>query len=94
MSFKIVGISNYQDEVRDLVLGDALSMLWDHNNIYDPKAIKIIFDDKMIGYVPNQNIKIKDYCFNHLEQELIVINKQSIHNKVGIRLIPKNLKKS
>ena len=89
MSFKIAGVSNYQDEVSNLILGDILTMVWDCDNIYDAKAIKILHDEKMVGYVPNNNEKIKKYYFENLDQELIIINKQSIHGKSGIRVVLK-----
>ena len=65
-------------------------MEWDRNNIYGKKAIKILNNKKMVGYVPNSNEKIKNYCFENLDQELIIINKQSIQGKCGIRVILKD----
>lgn len=92
MSFKISGISFYQNNIKDVIIDDILKMELEHNNKYDKNAIKITYKNNIIGYVPN-NDKHKTYCLSNLNENLIVIRKKSVldnagRNITGIRVIP------
>lgn len=87
MSFKIAGISYYQEKIKNVLLDQKLIMMKDPSNKYDKNAIKILYNNDIIGYVPKDYQKI---CLENIQTNLIVINKQSIRNITGIRVIPEN----
>ena len=57
------------------------------DNKYDPFAISIMNNDKIIGYVPNS--EIKELCKNNITEPLKIINIKIINGNYGIRVIPK-----
>jgi len=57
------------------------------DNKYVPFAISIMNNDKVIGYVPNT--EIKEFCKNNITETLKIINIKIIKGKYGIRVIPK-----
>jgi hypothetical protein len=57
------------------------------DNKYDPFAISIMNNDKIIGYVPNS--EIKELCKNNITESLKIINIKIINGNYGIRVIPK-----
>jgi hypothetical protein len=57
------------------------------DNKYDPFAISIMNNDKLIGYVPNT--EIKELCKNNITETLKIINIKIINGNYGIRVIPK-----
>lgn len=63
-------------------------MKYDVDNKYDPFAISIMNNNKIIGYVPNIEI-IKDLCKNNITEPLKILNIKIINGNYGIRVIPK-----
>ena len=57
------------------------------DNKYDSFAISIMNNDKIIGYVPNS--EIKELCKNNITEPLKIINIKTINGNYGIRVIPK-----
>ena len=62
-------------------------MKHDQDNKYDPYAISIMNNDKIIGYVPNT--EIKELCKNNITETLKIINIKIINGNYGIRVIQK-----
>lgn len=89
-SFLIAGISNYQNnlDIPSIKLGSDLQLKLEPDNIYDSKAIQILFNEKLIGYVPNNDI-IKKMCIENINNNLKIINiKREYESKnYGIRVI-------
>lgn len=88
-SFLISGISFYKNNCLDITYDTELLMNFDHENKYDPSAISISNNNKIIGYVPNT--KIKELCKNNITEPLKIINIKMINGNYGIRVIPKCL---
>jgi hypothetical protein len=86
-SFLIAGISFYKENCSNITYDTELSMKPETNNKYDPLAISIMNNDKIIGYVPNT--EIKTLCKNNITEPLKIINIKIINNNYGIRVIPK-----
>ena len=61
-SFLIAGISFYQDNCEGINYDIELSMVPEPNNEYDNTAISILFNDKIIGYVPKEPEYYKKLC--------------------------------
>lgn len=53
-SFNVAGFTYYEGPFlfNDLVVGTKLKLKRDKNNKYDPEAIKILYQNVKIGYVP------------------------------------------
>ena len=83
-SFKIAGISNYED-AKIIDYDTILEMEYEPNNPYDSSAIKIKVKDKMVGYVPNNPPNIKKMCFENINEKLKVINIKG--NPRGVRVL-------
>ena len=92
-SFKIAGISYHQDNLKDIDYNSQLTMELEPDNIYDSSAIKILYNKKIIGYVPKDPAKYKEICNKNLDSNLKIINMKRIKNNFGIRVIPENLYK-
>ena len=90
-SFLIAGISHYQDNMRYISLDTKLTMIKEPENKYDKNAIKIKYEDKCLGYVPNKSF-YKDLCFNNINYSLNIINikRDKESNNYGIRVIPES----
>ena len=86
-SFLISGISFYKENCSNITYDTELLMNHDVDNKYDPFAISIINNDKVIGYVPNT--EIKELCKNNITEPLKIINIKIINGNYGIRVIPK-----
>jgi len=86
-SFLISGISFYKENVSNITYETELLMKLEPENKYDPNAICILNNDKIIGYVPNT--EIKELCKNNINEPLIIINIKVINGNYGIRVIPK-----
>lgn len=86
-SFLISGISFYKNNCLDITYDTELLMNFDPENKYDPSAISISNNNKIIGYVPNT--KIKELCKNNITEPLKIINIKMINGNYGIRVIPK-----
>jgi len=86
-SFLISGISFYKDNCVELTYDTELLMKSEPDNKYDPTAISILHIGKIIGYVPNTNIKIM--CAECMSEPLKIINIKYINGHYGIRVIPK-----
>ena len=86
-SFLISGISFYKNNCLDITYDTELLMNFDNENKYDPSAISISNNNKIIGYVPNT--KIKELCKNNITEPLKIINIKMINGNYGIRVIPK-----
>jgi len=86
-SFKIAGIS-YNQTNCDLVNYDMkLKMKTEPTNTYDSSAILILTNDNLkLGYVPNKDKKIKNYCKENIDKILKITNIASINNITGIRV--------
>ena len=86
-SFLISGISFYKENCSNITYDTELIMKHELDNKYDPFAISIINNDKVIGYVPNT--EIKELCKNNITEPLKIINIKIINGNYGIRVIPK-----
>ncbi len=86
-SFLISGISFYKENCCDVTYDTELVMKHEINNKYDPFAISIMNNDKVIGYVPNTGIK--ELCKNNITEPLKIINIKITNGSYGIRVIPK-----
>ena len=86
-SFLISGISFYKENCSDITYETELIMKLEPDNKYDPFAISIMNNDKIIGYVPNS--EIKELCKNNITEPLKIINIKIINGNYGIRVIPK-----
>ena len=86
-SFLISGISFYKENCSNITYDTELLMKHEVNNKYDPFAISIMNNDKVIGYVPNT--EIKELCKNNITETLKIINIKIINGNYGIRVIPK-----
>jgi len=88
-SFKISGISFYQNYIIGITYDTELKMELEPENAYDSTAIRIVFNGNTIGYVPNANDRIKQLCTNNINEPLKIINISKIKDITGIRVIPK-----
>jgi hypothetical protein len=86
-SFLISGISFYKENCSNITYDTELRMKHDIDNKYDPFAISIMNNDKIIGYVPNS--EIKELCKNNITEPLKIINIKIMNGNYGIRVIPK-----
>ena len=86
-SFLISGISFYKENCSNITYDTELIMKHELDNKYDPFAISIMNNDKVIGYVPNT--EIKELCKNNITETLKIINIKIMHGNYGIRVIPK-----
>ena len=86
-SFLISGISFYKENCSNITYDTELIMKHELDNKYDPFAISIMNNDKVIGYVPNT--EIKELCKNNITEPLKIINIKIINGNYGIRVIPK-----
>ena len=86
-SFLISGISFYKENCSDITYETELIMKLEPDNKYDPFAISIMNNDKIIGYVPNT--EIKELCKNNITETLKIINIKIINGNYGVRVIPK-----
>ena len=86
-SFLISGISFYKENCSNITYDTELLMKHEQDNKYDPYAISIMNNDKIIGYVPNT--EIKELCKNNITEPLKIINIKIINGNFGIRVIPK-----
>jgi hypothetical protein len=86
-SFLISGISFYKENCLNITYNTELIMKLEPDNKYDPFAISIMNNDKIIGYVPNT--EIKELCKNNIIEPLKIINIKIIKGNYGIRVIPK-----
>jgi len=86
-SFLISGISFYKENCSNITYNTELLMKHEIDNRYDPFAISIMNNDKIIGYVPNT--EIKELCKNNITEPLKIINIKIINGNYGIRVIPK-----
>ena len=86
-SFLIAGISFYKENCSNITYDTELLMKHDVDNKYDSFAISIMNNDKIIGYVPNS--EIKELCKNNITEPLKIINIKLINGNYGIRVIPK-----
>ena len=86
-SFLISGISFYKENCSNITYNSELLMKHEIDNKYDPFAISIMNNDKIIGYVPNT--EIKELCKNNITEPLKIMNIKIINGNYGIRVIPK-----
>jgi hypothetical protein len=86
-SFLISGISFYKENCSNITYDTELLMNLEPDNKYDISAISIMNNDKIIGYVPNT--EIKELCKNNITEPLKIINIKKINGNYGIRVIPK-----
>ena len=85
-SFLISGISFYQDNIKNIGYNSDIIMEYEPLNKYDKNAIKIIYNNNIIGYVPK---KEQDKIEN-INDKLKIINIKRDYNSknYGIRVIP------
>ena len=88
-SFLISGISFYTENCEGITYETELNMETDPKNEYDLSAIKIIYGEKLIGYVPTKPDKYKKLCNENITEPLKIINIKKIEGNFGIRVIPK-----
>jgi len=87
-SFLISGISFHKENCCKITYDTELIMKPEPDNKYDPFAISIMNNDKIIGYVPTNN-EIKEMCKNNITEKLQIINIKQTNGNYGIRVIPK-----
>jgi hypothetical protein len=85
-SFLISGISFYKENCSNITYDTELTMKHDADNKYDSFAISIMNNDKIIGYVPNN--EIKELCKANIKEKLKIINIKIKNGNYGIRVIP------
>lgn len=58
--FNIAGFTYYDGPMvfQDLKIGTRLSLQWDKENRYDPRAMSIFYNDVKLGYVPRSENRI------------------------------------
>lgn len=88
-SFKIAGISHFEENAKIIGYDTILEMEHEPNNPYDTSAIKIKDKYKIIGYVPNNPPNIKKLCFENINEKLKVINIKD--NPRGVRVLFQSL---
>jgi len=86
-SFLISGISFYKKNCVNITKDTVLTMMFDLHNKYDPEAIAILNENKIIGFVPNTSVKM--ICKNKISECLKIIEIININGYYGIRVIPK-----
>ena len=86
-SFKIRGISKYKFDVESINLGSTFEMVTEPTNKYDSGAIKILYNNEIIGYVPKSHQSI---CRDCIDDELKTIYYATLPepHQLGIRVIP------
>lgn len=92
-SFLIVGISNYNENLDNISYDSELTMQYEPDNEFDKTAIRILYNNKKIGYVPNNGTNIKKMCQETIDEPLKIINIKIIKptdgkKSYGIRVIP------
>jgi len=88
-SFLVSGISFNKENCLDITYKTELTMEFEPNNEHDTSAISIKNNNKIIGYVPIKNNKIKELCKKNITEPLKIINIKQIKGNYGIRVIPK-----
>ena len=90
-SFLIAGISFYHENLKNINFDSELKLKTDPKNKFDTSAIQIIFNNKCIGYVPNDNF-LKNLCIKNINSKLKIINIKRVpeSKKYGIRVILEN----
>ena len=91
-SFTISGISFYQSKLEDITYDSELTMELDPDNEYDKDAIKILYNNELIGYVPKNEENIKNIYKINIDDKLkiLIISPVEINGVdiKGIRVIP------
>ena len=77
----------YKENCYNITYDTELLMKHEEDNKYDSFAISIMNNDKIVGYVPNT--EIKELCKNNITETLKIINIKIINGNYGIRVIPK-----
>ena len=91
-SFLIAGISFNQGNREEINYDVDLTMKLEPDNEYDSSAISIMYNEKLIGYVPKTDTdKYKKLCNENITEPLKIINIKKIEGKYGVRVIPKSL---
>ena len=73
-SFTISGISFYQSKLEDITYDSELTMELDPDNEYDKEdAIKILYNNELIGYVPKNEENIKNICKINIDDKLKIL---------------------
>jgi hypothetical protein len=88
-SFLIAGISFNQANCEGIDYEVELTMKLEPDNEYDSSAISIMYNEKIIGYVPVKPDKYKKLCNENITEPLKIINIKKIEGKYGVRVIPK-----
>jgi Superfamily II helicase len=90
LEFEVKGI-NYSDERIQLAskieIGDILELKRDPNNIYDVYAVKIVYEDMELGFIPRNISKILavEMDLNKRSFQALIINKEDEYRlKFGI----------
>ena len=86
-SFLISGTSFYKENCTTITYETELIMEPEPDNQYDSFAISIMYNDKIIGYVPKDDHK--ELCKNNITEPLKILNIKQINGNYGIRVIPK-----
>lgn len=90
LSFKISGISHYQNIATQIEYSSKIIMTNDYGNKYDKNAIRLDYNDKLIGYVPTYMIDKIQLCIDQGITDLKPICIKRINDVIGIRVIPMN----
>jgi hypothetical protein len=77
-SFLLSGVSFYKNTIKDIKIGDILSMNFEPNE-YDDSAISIKKDADICGFVPKD---VKDKIKKYVPSNVKVIDKRFVENNV------------
>ena len=78
-SFLLSGVSHYKDTIKDINIGDVLTMSFEPTNTYDSSAIIVKNSNNTCGYVPKD---IKDKVKLHVPSQVKVIDKRRVENNI------------
>lgn len=95
--FHIAGFTHYEGlfVFNQLKIGTSLTMEWEEDNGYDPRAIAIFFNNTKIGFIPraNNSIVYKMLLMGHGDSLELLINRlsgeETPERQVGVTLFLK-----
>jgi hypothetical protein len=82
-SFSLAGVSNYQDNIKNINIDDVLEMSFEPDNIYDSSAIVIRNLSEVCGYVPKD---LQEKVKRHVPSKVKVIYKNRTKGIYSLRV--------
>jgi len=82
-SFLLAGVTNYQDSIKNIKVGDILDMSFEPNNTYDSSAIVIKKITDICGYVPKDS---QDKVKSYVPSKVKVIAKRPVKGNYSLRV--------